>query len=166
MASGDSLFYWNGRSAEFPAANAPGGGTVTLRNRQPKLDFDPTTDETCYFHGILPSYYGGGGVTVKLHWTSSATSGAARWECAVERATAQDIDSDSFATAASAGTTTSATSGIPVITSLGFANGTAMDSLAAGEKFRLLVRRDADGTTGTDDLAADAELLDVYLQET
>ena len=41
-----------------------------------------------------------------------------------------------------------------------------MDSLAANESFRLKVTRDADGTTATDDMAGDAELLRVIIKET
>jgi hypothetical protein len=40
-----------------------------------------------------------------------------------------------------------------------------MDSVAAGEPFRLLVRRDADGTSGTDDIATDAEVYRVVIRE-
>jgi hypothetical protein len=41
-----------------------------------------------------------------------------------------------------------------------------MDSVAAGEIFRLKITRDADGTSGTDDLTGDAELLGVEVKET
>jgi hypothetical protein len=36
---------------------------------------------------------------------------------------------------------------------------------AAGEPFRLKVRRDADGTSGTDDIATDAELVRIVIRE-
>jgi hypothetical protein len=41
-----------------------------------------------------------------------------------------------------------------------------MDSLAAGEAYRLKIRRDADGTSGTDDITTDAELIAVNVKET
>jgi hypothetical protein len=41
-----------------------------------------------------------------------------------------------------------------------------MDDLVAGEPYRLKVRRDADGTSGTDDIATDAELLSIEVLET
>ena len=44
--------------------------------------------------------------------------------------------------------------------------GAAMDNLAAGEMFRLKIRRDADGTNGTDDTTTDAELYGVEIKET
>ena len=47
-----------------------------------------------------------------------------------------------------------------------FTDGAQMDSLSAGEAFRLKLRRDADGTSGTDDVTTDAELLLVEVKET
>jgi hypothetical protein len=41
-----------------------------------------------------------------------------------------------------------------------------MDSLAVGEMFRLKIRRDADGSVGTDDVTTDAELVGVEIKET
>jgi hypothetical protein len=41
-----------------------------------------------------------------------------------------------------------------------------MDSLAASEPYRLKIRRDADGTSGTDDITTDLELLRVVVRET
>jgi hypothetical protein len=48
------------------------------------------------------------------------------------------------------------------VTSVAFTDGAEIDSLVAGEAFRLLVRRD----TATDTAAGDAELLRVELKET
>jgi hypothetical protein len=53
-----------------------------------------------------------------------------------------------------------------VKTTITFTDGADMDSLAAGEAFRLKIRRDADGTGGTDDITSDCELLRVVLRET
>jgi len=47
-----------------------------------------------------------------------------------------------------------------------FTDGAQMDSLANGEAYRLKIRRDADGTSGTDDITTDAELVAVVLRET
>lgn len=162
--TGDTLNVFGPLGAELPGSNYP---QLDVRNNHPCLDFDAAVDETCYFTGVLSRGYDGGGVTVTLHWAAtSATSGAARWEIALERLTAQDIDSDGPASFKSAGTTTSGTSGIPNTTAIAFTSGSEMDSLAAGELFRLHVRRDADGTTGTDDMTGDAELLHVEIKET
>ena len=47
-----------------------------------------------------------------------------------------------------------------------FTNGAQMDSLAVGEPYRLKVRRDADGTSGTDDVATDAQIIAIEIKET
>ena len=57
-------------------------------------------------------------------------------------------------------------SGQVVTCSIAFTDGAQMDSLSAGEAFRLKLRRDADGTSGTDDVTTDAELLLVEVKET
>jgi hypothetical protein len=77
-----------------------------------------------------------------------------------------DIDADSFAAFQSAGGTAPGTSGQVIKVSVTFTDGAQMDSLAAGEAFRLKIRRDADGTSGTDDITTDAELLMVLVRAT
>lgn len=165
MASGNIL------SVFTPGNNAPpasGYATPDTRNAIPVLDFDPTTDEAAVFAGVLPDNYAGGGLTVDIYWmATSATSGTCRWESAFEREDlSTDHDSDSFASAQSAGTTAAGTSGVAKKTSIAFTSGAQMDSLAAGEPYRLKVNRDANGTTGTDDMTGDAELMYVVVRET
>lgn len=164
MASGDTLLLLTPLANEPPAAAF---ATFDTRNGHPVLDFDASTDESAVFTAILPRRYGGGGLTVRIHWAAtSATSGACRWEVAFEALSGQDTDSDGFASAQSAGSTTSGVSGNETITAVAFTDGAQMDSVAAGGAFRLKISRDADGTTGTDDMAGDAELLAIEIQET
>lgn len=165
MASGNILNVFTPGHNEPPASNP---ATPDTRNAISVLDFDPSTDEAAVFRGVLPDHYGGGGLTVEIYWmATSATSGACRWEAAIERDDlSTDHDSDSFASAQSAGTTASGTSGVAVKTSIAFTSGAQMDSLAASEPFRLKINRDANGTTGTDDMTGDAELLEVVVKET
>lgn len=87
---------------------------------------------------------------------------------AIERidASSLDIDADSFAAFQSTGVTAPGTSGQVVVGTVTFTSGAQMDSLVVGEAFRLKVRRDADGTSGTDDIATDMELLAVEIRET
>ena len=147
---------------------ASGYATLDTRNSHAVLDFDASTEESSVFRGLLPAGYAGGGVNVKIIWAAtSATAGTTRWVAQFERipAGSLDIDSDSFASAASTGGTADSTSGETTETTLAFANGSAMDSLAAGEMFRLKVIRDATGNTGTDDMTGDAELLMVVITE-
>ena len=118
---------------------------------------------------MLPAHYSGGGLTIETFWSfTSATSGSLRVQTSIERidASSLDIDADSFATANSAGGTAPGTSGQVIKVTTTHASGAEMDSLAAGEAFRLKIRRDADGTSGTDDITTDAELLRIVIKET
>lgn len=165
MASGQTLVVCTPQDNQPPAANF---ATPDVRNGHIVLDFDADSDEDAIFLSVLPRNYAGGGITVDLHWmASSAVSGACRWQVAIERhqAGTDDSDSDSFAAAQSAGSTAPGTSGSEAVTSVAFTDGAQMDSLAAGERFRLKVTRDANQTSGTDDMAGDAELVAVEIRE-
>ena len=163
MASGDSLLQFSPLNNEPPSSN---GATFDLRNQHPILDFDDTTNESAVFSAVLPQHYDGGGLTVYLHYAmTSATSGDVDWDVAFERIGDQqlDIDSDSFAAAQSVdNTTVPGTSGNVDVVSVAFTDGAQMDSIAAGELFRIKVTRDASSDTAT----GDAELLAVEIQET
>jgi hypothetical protein len=101
------------------------------------------------------------GVSVRIMWmATSATTGTCRWGVQIERMNT-DEDADSFDTAATAGSTTNATSGIITTTSITL---TTIDSISSGDAFRLKVYRDADGTSGTDDMTGDAELVAVEIR--
>lgn len=163
MATGDTLASFVPGNNEPPASAF---ATPDLRNSQPCLDFDGSADEEGVFTGIMPANYGGGGVNVKIHWrATSATSGSVRWQTAFENNVAQDIDSDGFASFNSGGGTPNAASGIPTITTIAHANGAEMDSVVAGNLFRIKLRRDADGTSGTDDVTTDVELVGIEITE-
>ena len=163
MASGNTLCIFDASGGQPPASNP---ATLDLRNSRVCLDFDASTDESVLFHGVLPRNYSGGGITVSLYWrAASATSGTTRWSTAFERGNT-DIDSDSFATANTAGGSANGTSGISTVTTIAHADGSEIDSLAVGEEFWLKVSRDADGTSGTDDMTGDAQLYAVELKET
>lgn len=164
MASGDTLLIFTPLHSEPTSSNA---ATLDTRNQHPVLDFDAATDESALFRAVMPqSYAGTTGVTVYLHYAmSSATSGTVDWDVAWERIgdQQQDIDADGFAAANSVDdTTVPATSGNVDVVSVAFTDGADMDSVAAGEGFRLKVTRDATN----DDATGDAELLFVELRET
>lgn len=164
MASGDTLLIFTPLMNEAPATAF---ATFDTRNAHPVLDFDGATDEEAVFTGIMPAHYAGGGLTVKVHVAfTSATSGTANIECHLESDAAQDIDSDGFATFQDASAAANGTSGVETIASITFTSGAAMDSIAAGDLFRLKIRRDADGTNGTDDITTDMELLAIEVKET
>lgn len=163
MASGDSLLLFDASSNRPPSSNY---ATLGYRNGHLHLEFDDTTNEDAIFSGLMPQSYAGGGVTVYLHYAmTSATSGDVDWDVAFERVgdQQQDIDSDSFAAANSVdNTTVPATSGNVNVADVAFTDGADMDSVAAGEYFRMKVMRDASSDTAT----GDAELITVEIRET
>jgi len=163
MASGDTLLIFEPLANEPPSANM---ATFDARNQHPVLDFDDTTDESAVFSAVMPQHYDGGGVTVLLHYAmTSAVAGTVDWYLEFERIGDQqlDIDGDGFGDTNSViDTTVPGTCGFVDVVSVAFANGAEMDSVAAGEAFRLKVTRDA----VSDDAVGDAELLRVELRET
>lgn len=166
MASGDTLYIFTPQSNEPPASAY---ATLDTRNAHVCLDFDGSTDEEAVFSGILPRQYAGGGLTVNiLVGFTSATTGTSRWQAAFERTdlSGLDLDADSFPAFQSGTAAAPGTSGQLVNSAITFTAGAAMDSLAVGERFRLKIRRDADGTSGTDDIATDAEVFAIEVKET
>lgn len=165
MASGDTLISWEA-SQGIPGASA--FPALVRRNNHMVLGFDDTTDETVYFEGIMPRHYAGGGVTISLAWlAATATSAAVMWETGFERHDddVTDLDADSFATNNFASSTAASASGETQYVDIAHTNGAQMDSVAAGEHFRLRVTRDANGTNGTDGMAGDAQLLSIEIRE-
>jgi len=167
MASGDTLFVFTPLCNEPPASAA---ATLDERNAHLVLDFDGATDEEAVFSGVMPANYSAAtGITVVIFCAfTTATSGSVRWQAAIERINASglDIDSDSFEAFQSGGGSAPGTSGQVIAVSITFTAGAQVDSLVAGEAFRLKIRRDADGTSGTDDITTDAELLGVHVKDT
>lgn len=167
MASGDTLLIFNPVCNEPPTSSY---ATIDTRNNHVVLDFDGSTDEEAVFSGVMPANYSAAtGLTVVIFCAfTSATSGSVRWQAAIERidASSLDIDSDSFASFQSAGGSAPGTSGQVIAVSITLTAGAQVDSLVAGEAFRLKIRRDADGTSGTDDITTDAELLAVHVKDT
>lgn len=163
MASGDTLVTFYPFDGEDPASNM---ATIDFRNAHPVRDFDAATNESTMFSGILPRNYSGGGVTVYLHYSmTTAVTGDIDWDAAFERIgdQQQDTDSDGFASAQSVdNTTVPGTSGNVDIVSIAFTDGAQMDSIAAGELFRLKITRDA----ASDTASGDAELHAVEIKET
>lgn len=167
MATGETLAVFTPLHNE-PPTSVP--ATLDLRNNIPVLDFDAATDEEAIFGGFLPNNYDGGGLTITLVWmASTATSGSCVWQVDIERweDDAVDLDSDSFVGLNNGGQDTAPTvSGEVSYDDVTFTDGADMDSLAKNEAFRLKVRRDADSTAATDDMAGDAELARVIVKET
>jgi hypothetical protein len=148
---------FNALDNQPPATNF---ATLDTRNSIALLDFDDSTDEDAIFLGVIPEdAILGSGLKIRLIWTAtSATSGDCVWEVSLERMNT-DIDSNSFDTIASATATTDATSGVPNYTEITL---TTIDSVTAGDGFRLKVTRDAN--SGSDTMTGDAELIAVEIR--
>jgi hypothetical protein len=119
------------------------------------LDFDDATDESAVFVSIIPEGASlGSGLKIRLHWmATTATSGNVVWDVSLERMTT-DLDSDSFDTIASGTAAANGTSGILTVTEITL---TTIDSVTAGDGFRLKVTRDANNASDT--MTGDAELV-------
>lgn len=156
MASGNSLLTFLPLANEPPSSNY---AAIDTRNSHPILDFDDTTQEAAIWSGVLPRHYGGGGITVYVHYSAVATTGTAGFDVAFERIGdgQQDVDADGFATAQTVtAVTVPGTSGNVDIASVAVANGADMDSIAVGELFRLRVRRDVTNDTAVGDVEVHA----------
>ena len=161
MASGNTLLILTPHSFIRPSSN---GAAYSSRNAHPVLAYDDTTNESAIASCLMPQHYAGGGVTVYLHYSMASTSGTVDWDVAFERIGDQqlDIDADNFASAQSVDdTTVPGTSGFVDVVSVAFTDGAQMDSVAAGEAFRIKVTRDAAA-----DETGDAELHRVEIRET
>ncbi len=163
MATGDTLAVLTPLHNEPPSASY---ATLDTRNLHPVLDFSGSANESGLFSAVMPRNYGGGGVTVYLHYAmSAATTGDVDWDVAFERIgdQQQDIDSDGFAAVQSTdNTTVPGTSGLVDVITVTFTDGAQMDGVVAGEGYRIKVTRDAVSDTAS----GDAELLFVEIKET
>lgn len=163
MASGNTLAIFMPGSYEPPSSNPAAPGK---RNGRRTLDFDTTTQETAIWSGVMPRNYAGGNIVVYVTWAAaSATSGTIGWDVTIERSSdaALDIDSDGFATAKTiTAVTVPATAGIEATSNVTLTAGaTDTDSVAAGDTFRIRIRRDV----ANDTAAGDAQILSVELKE-
>lgn len=163
MASGNTLAVFLPFGYEPPATNY---ATGNVRNLHPVLEFDTTTQEAANWTGVMPQNYAGGNLKIFVHWAAAtATSGTIGWDGTIERITAesQDTDEDGFATAQTiTAATVPGTSGQRKVTSVECTAGAAgTDSVAAGDLFRIRVRRDV----ANDTAAGDAQLFLVEIRE-
>ena len=166
MASGDTLCYFNALNNEPPASSF---ATLDTRNSIWVLDFDADADESAEFGGFMPRHYDGSGITVTIGWMATDTTVTPHnvvWNAAFKSVSddADDLDSKAFAAANTATDAEASASGEVAYTTITFTDGADMDSVAAGEYFRLRITRDADN--GSDTLTDDAELLFVEIKET
>lgn len=162
-AAGDIRQIFYPQDNEPPTANY---ATLDTRNNHPVLDFDDTTGEAAVFTGVLSSFYGGAGLTVSVAYSATtATSGTIGFTVEIERVgdSQQDVDADGFAAVQTiTAVTVPSTSGHVDVVSVNISNGANMDSLAAGEQYRIRIKRDVANDTAT----GDAEVHWISVRET
>jgi hypothetical protein len=141
-----------------PATNY---ATLDTRNSVLVLDFDAAIEESATFIGVIPENAAlPNGLTVRLWWMGdTATTGNVRWGVQFED-TGTDLDADSYDTNAQVTSAASGTSGIESVASITI---TTIDSLAAGDRFRLRVYRVAADATN-DTMTGDAQLVAVEVR--
>lgn len=163
MASANSLAVFGAYDNEPPTSNY---ATHDTRNSHPVLDFDDTTAEGAVFSGVMPAHYSDAtGITVKVHvMLTSAITGTVGFTVELERVdTSLDQDADSFAAAQTiTAVTVPGTSGQKLILSVAITKGANMDSIVAGDEFRLRLKRDV----ANDNAAGDAEVSKIEVVET
>jgi hypothetical protein len=161
-ASGEWSIRFTPLSNNPPVTNSAG---LDTRNATPVLEFDTATQETAMFASVVPENYGGGSIVVCAYWAAdTATSGTIGWDFAFERIgeEIQDLDADGFGSDnVITATAVSATSGMVKKTCADAPVGATIDSLVAGDAFRLRVRRNV----AADDAAGDAQLIAVTMKE-
>lgn len=135
--------------------------------------FDDSVVEYMDFLCEMSPQYAGGGLTIRICWTTaSATSNVCRWEIGIRAMPddAEDLDNTShdYSTNGYANNfieaTAPSTAGEPVYDTITISAGTNMDNLAAGEMFILRIRRNT--TTSGTDLSGDAQLIGLSIRET
>ena len=144
---------------------------VAATGLRPILKHDDTTDWSSIGSGVIPLTYGGGGLTVKIHGSMSGAnvSKTMSFDIAIERVAAAAVltgGGSDFAAANNANPTVHADADTEFSFEIAFTDGADMDSLAAGEPYRILFKRDADGTTSTDDAVGDFQLYIAHVRET
>jgi len=174
MASGDSLLVWGVLHNEVTDVDfATLDFILTTSSDEPDdvipvLDFSPTTpNEFAVFANIMPAHYAGTtGVTVTIIWAAEATTGNVKWDVAFKRmADTSSLTGNTYAAVQSTTTGTDGTARDINTTVITFTDGAQMNSVVAGDYFRMAVERDA--ADGGDTMNGDdAELVTVYLSET
>ena len=174
MASGDTLVVFTAHDNEPPDADFATLDQILVASADepddliPVLDFDPgATNEHADFAGVMPRHYAGGGITVTLIWSSGATTGNVKWDMAFKSVTddADDLDTKVYAAVNTVTATTASAAGEADYAPITFTDGADMDSVAAGEYFRMRVTRDSADAADTLN-SNDAELIAIEIKET
>jgi len=124
----------------FATDNEPpstGYATLDTVNNRPVLDFTLTGTQSAIFSAVMHQDYSNGGVSLRIGWSATGSSGNAYFQVAMERlVTGSSVDADSFATAVN-GSSANAAGHVLGLATLLLSNGAEMDSTVAEDYFRL-----------------------------
>jgi len=136
-------------------SGAPSAACFGSNANKGVADFDAASDEQMHRYLLLPDDFTGA-VDISLVWFATAVSGSVRWEVNLDcAASGEDHDPSVSNSTTFAGTPNGTTNRLVVTTQ----TGVTITGCAANELARLRVKRDGDGTSGTDDMAGDARLV-------
>lgn len=144
-----------------PATTRVQGSEASPKKHYLALAYDAATDEHAWWTFRMPANYASAG-TVKLQWQANATTATTvRWGVKIGAVTPADADTPNEHAQATATTAASSTNTTEAnrLTEVSIDCSANLDSVAAGDLVFLVIYRDADGTSGTDDLAVDAALV-------
>lgn len=149
---------------------APTSAFATLDTRTSGvavLDFDSTALESAIFVGCLPeAAVTTSGLKVRLAWTADTVTNtdAVVWAIQWQKIdTSTDLDTDAFSNTVTATAAASGTAGVPVITEITITGTANLDSIVAGDFYRIKISRD--GTNASDALTNDACLVGVEIRD-
>jgi hypothetical protein len=144
--------------AQPPASNF---ATLDTRVDIAVLEFDAGTEESTTFVGVMPEGASlGSGLKVRLHWMSlDQTSNSVVWGVQFQELI-DDVDTAAYDTEQTGTTATSGSgAGTVNVTEITI---TTIDSVSAGDAFRLKVARKA--ADGSDTMSNDAQLIAVEVR--
>jgi hypothetical protein len=174
MASDDPIHVCHPQAGMWPDADAAEAAWILKASSDepdyqiPVLDFDPgATNEHMSWQFAMPDNYDGGGITVRIYWSSGATSGNVKWDGAFTSYSddADDTDSKAYATVQSTTQATASAAGEIQYTDIAFTDGGQIDNLAAGELGHFRLTRDSADAADTMN-SNDARVHLVTLKET
>lgn len=149
MASGQLLRTFHPVQTEPPSTNY---AILYKATERWCLEYSGTSSRGAMFTSILPAIYSGGGITVRIWYTTtSSVTGDIDWDVSFERIDdVQDLTASGFASSISSDGN-ALTSKTPKIVDIACTDGAQIDSIEIGELFRFRLERDApsDGCTAT-----------------
>jgi hypothetical protein len=126
-------------------------------------DFDATTDETIERSWMLPGDWNSGALDVKFRWKAASISGAVGWCLQIARTADGATSSTTFAGQGSGNCVSDTAKGTTLQENDATITNVTCTSCASGDRLKLRISRDANGTAVTDDMTGDAKLIGIEL---